>query len=490
MDIGTFDQAIWGTLHGDFFLNTTALNQSINYLGFHFRPILIFFIPFYTFLPKVEWLIVAQCLALSLAAWPIFSIAKNIRNSDFYAFFWVMIYFVNPFVLSIPPWVFRPEALAVPFIFTAFLSVEKRNFLLLIFSCCIILIVKEHFGIMVIGFGLLWGIRNKKWKQSIIIISLGLLYSFIILSIIMPLFSPTEKHIMISEGLGQVSRYNWLGNSFKEIFQTLIFKPFYVLKELLKMGSLSYLLLLLIFFLGFPLAAPEFLLAGSADLLANILSRNPMPRSILAYHSISLIPVFIVAAIYGVKRITHYIKRYSANELTIFILIASIAGGYYLAPLPLPGALNHWAPVKFLNWPDPILQSVKDIVPSDISVSAQGNIGAHFSQRREIYQFPNKIGEVDTIILRLKSPTHNIAVKNTPRHLLKYKTGMLDAHLQMDRKEYIDSIEGLLQADGYKVSLWDDSWLVFSRNLPVQEKSYNELIKHKLNQLRNEWNIE
>ena len=70
-DIGTFDQAIWGTLHGHFFLNTIAFNKAINYLGFHFRPILLIFLPFYILLPKVEWMILAQSFALSLTALPI-----------------------------------------------------------------------------------------------------------------------------------------------------------------------------------------------------------------------------------------------------------------------------------------------------------------------------------------------------------------------------------------------------------------------------------
>ena len=52
-DLGTFDQAVWGTLHGDFFLNThNMFNAPINYFGIHFRPILLMFLPFYpSFLP-------------------------------------------------------------------------------------------------------------------------------------------------------------------------------------------------------------------------------------------------------------------------------------------------------------------------------------------------------------------------------------------------------------------------------------------------------
>ena len=38
-DLGVADQAVWGTLHGDFFLNTSQFNQPIAWLGVHFHLI-------------------------------------------------------------------------------------------------------------------------------------------------------------------------------------------------------------------------------------------------------------------------------------------------------------------------------------------------------------------------------------------------------------------------------------------------------------------
>ena len=111
----------------------------------------------------------------------------------------------------------------------------------------------------------------------------------------------------------------------------------------------------------------------------------------------------------------------------------------------MPGAVNHWKPTNFLNLPDPSVSAIRSFLDEKASVSAQANIGSHFSQRREIYRYPNKVGEVDAIILRLESPTANInnlpdGLKDPRRNVLK----MLDSHLQMDRMEYIASIERLL----------------------------------------------
>jgi uncharacterized membrane protein len=488
-DLGVFDQAIWSVLHDKFLLNSSQLNLPINWLGFHFNPVLFLFIPFYSFAPSVIWLIIAQSFALSIAAWPIFLLASRVCQSEKAGFFWAVVYLMNPFLLNASSWDFQPITLAVPFIAISLLSIEKSNFRLLLLSCLFIVLCKEHFGIMVMGFGILWGLRNRRWKQSILLVSLGAMYSILILGVVMPSLSPTGEHVMIGNNLDQLSRYGWLGDSLSEICKTLLFHPIYVTKTLmLDMGGAKYLFVLLIIFLGFPLAAPEYLLPGLADIMANMLSANPMPRSLFAYHSISLIPVLAVAAVYGSERISRWVKRFSVKELAGFMFITSFILGYYFAPLPLPGAKNVWAPNHFFNLPDPIIQTIRSEVGDKASVSVQANVGAHFSQRKEIYRFPNKVGDVDAIVLRLKSPTKNI--NNFPDQLKshrKYSISMLDNHLQMDRTEYIETIESLLSDSDYGVFFWNDPWLVFKRGI-ADHGSYKQ-IENKLNQLRKEWEI-
>lgn len=53
-DLGVFDQAVWGTLNGELLRNTSQLNQPINWLGFHFHPDLLLFVPRYAISPSAE----------------------------------------------------------------------------------------------------------------------------------------------------------------------------------------------------------------------------------------------------------------------------------------------------------------------------------------------------------------------------------------------------------------------------------------------------
>jgi len=374
--------------------------------------------------------------------------------------------------------------LAVPFVAISMLAIEiKRPYVL--FACTFfILLRKEHFGVMAVGFGILWYIRNKSWKPALGLMLIGIMHSFIVLSIIMPALSPTGEHPMLA------GRYSWLGHSMGEIIGRLFTDPFSIIKVvMIDFKGIAYIVLLFAFFCGFPLLAPEFLLPGLADLAANMLSAVSMPRLIIAYHSVTLIPLLATAAIYGVKRLSLWQSRYTLTQLAGLAVILSFVGGYVFAPLPLPGARNFWAPAHFLSLPDPRVQMIRSLVGENASVSAQANVGSHFSQRHEIYRYPNMVGQVDAIILRLESPTTNI--NNLPDQIKnnrKYLIGSLDSHLQMDRTEYIASIKSLLSDNKYGVLLWDDPWLVLAQG--ASGHGLEQKLEQKLNRLQKEWKID
>jgi len=482
-DLAHYDQAVWGSMRYQPFLNTSCINQQINFLGVHFNPVIFLFVPLYAIFTNVIWLTVAQALALSLAAWPIFLLASRICISEKIGFLWASAYLVNPFLLNAATWDFHAVTLAVPFVALGMLAIETKRPYLLFAATFFILLCKEHFGVMAIGFGLLWYIRNRSWKPALCLVLIGILHSFMVLGVIMPSLSPSGNHPMLAD------RYSWLGNSMGEILERLFTDLFPIIKTaMIDLKGIPYLVLLFAFFCGFPFLAPEFLLPGLADLAANILSAVSMPKSLIGYHSSTLMPVFITAAIYGVKRFSTWQSRYPLTELAGLVVVVSFISGYIFAPLPLPGAYNFWAPIHFPNWPDSRVQIIRSMVGDDASVSVQANIGSHFSQRYKIYRYPNMIDEVDAVILRLESPTKNI--NNHPESLMKtrkYYLRMLDSHLQMDRIDYIRSVNLLLSDKKYGVLLWDDPWLVLSRK--VSNRDFEQKIKHKLDKLQKEWKI-
>lgn len=480
-DLGVFDQAAWGTLRGQFLLNTSQFNQPINWLGFHFHPVILLFTPLYAIAPYAEWFTLAQALALSMTAWPIFLLASRVCQSKKSGLLWALTYLVNPFLLNAAAWDFHPVALAVPFIALGLLAVEKSDNRLLLLSCLPLLFIQEQLGLTVTAFGVLWWIRNRSWKTAASFVLLGIVHTALVLGVIMPTLSPTGQHIMLGRGLGQLSRYAWLGNSPGDIALNFLLHPWSVAQKVLfNMWGAPYLITLLLPLLGFPLAAPVYLLPALPDLAANLLSANAMPKSVFAYHSVTLVPVLTLASVYGVRRISLWRPWLSSVQISGVTLTASLIWGYALAPLPIHGAINFWAPAHLPIAPDPVPAAIRATL-SSASVSAQANIGAHFSQRSQIYPYPSKLDDVEAIILRLESPTRKIFPNNGD-------LGSLDSHLQMRPAEYIASIECLLAGKNYGVLLWNDPWLIFSRNATTREHRSN--IMQKLERMKIDWHVE
>ncbi|ACV68467.1 DUF2079 domain-containing protein [Desulfohalobium retbaense] len=465
-------------------INIIQTGKFFSTYSVHFDPIHLIFLPFYAIYPTSTWFIIGQTLAISITGLIIFNLAQRVLESEKLALIWSFIFLINPFLLNAVAWDVDTITLAVPFVALGFVATESKNFKLMLFSSIFILACKEHLGILIIGFGLLWWVHNRQWKQGIGLVIIGIIHFYLVFEVIMPSLSPTGSHPMLAEGLGTASRYGWLGDSLSQMMETLITQPFVLLKTIMiSMGGLGYLIILLLPFLFLPLLGLGFLLPGIADLAANMLSSNPMPRSPIAYHSAALIPILTTAAIYGVYKLSKWQKRFSITEISVFVLIASVGLGYVFAPFPLPGAKNVWAPATLLSLPDPRVQEIQYLV-QDCSVSVQANVGAHFSNKSDIYKYPKRVEQSDAIILRMKSPTKNIHnYKSKERR--RYIIGMLDNHLQMDRNEYLDSIEDLVNNDEFEIAYWDNPWLVFKKG--VVGKNVGSEVRARVQELREKW---
>lgn len=483
-DLGIYDQVVWGTLHGQWFLDTIYLiGRPTNWLGCHFNPILLLFVPFYVIWPAAEWFALAQALALSAAAWPIFLLASRVHGSERTGLLWAGIYLLNPFLFSAAAWDFHPVSLAVPLIATALLAVEQKNFRLLMICCLLLLLIQEQCGITVAGFGVLWALHHREWKSGFLLIAAGLLHISLVLGYIMPALSPTGSHFLIDPG-GQHSRYGWLGGSLSAILKNILLHPFWLLTTIVSMnGTVSYFVLLTLPLLGLFFAAPVWLLPALADLAANTLATVTMPRSIIAYHSVTLVPVLTVAAVYGARRIAPLLSKFMSVAVTKPVLLVMAVLCYLHAPLPLPGALNFWQPVHWVQLPAPVVKQIRTLVATSPSLSVQANVGAHFSQHQQVYRFPFKSGEVDKIVLCLESPTTTVVPPESQA------IGTLAHHLQMKPAAYLVSIEKLLCDPDYGVILWQEPWLVLSRGGGGAGTDADMSIRNRIDKLRHSWQI-
>lgn len=455
-DLGVFDQTVWMASMGQGLVNTSNFSMPVNWLGFHFQPILFAFSLLYKITPSVNWLILAQAAALAISAWPVFLLAERVTASRKAAFMWTLAYLCNPFMLNAAAWDFHPISIAVPFLSLGLLAVDRKQSVLLVVVCLILVACKEHMGLMVAGLGLLYGIHNRAWPVGLALFVAGMGAFFLIVAVVMPAWSVTGEHPMFGDGAGQLSRYAWLGGNPEEVLRKIVDEPLYVVRSVVEMGGLEYVFLLLLPFLFLPLAGILWLLPAIADISVNLLSANPMPRSIFSYHSVAVIPIVAVAAIHGSVKLAGSVRSINPLFQAHMALLVSLILGYAYAPLPLPGSENYWKAIQPVATNDPQLSNIREII-SNGSVSAQANVAPHFSQRPEIYRFPEKVGTSDYVILRMESPTQRIQPYD------KATIATLSHHLVMDPFDYLGAVSNLLRDTHYEILVWQDPWLVLKR---------------------------
>lgn len=387
-------------------------------------------------------------------------------------------------MIAAATWDFHEVSLATFFICIGLYAITQKRLSLLIVSSIFLMACKEHFGLTVAGFGFLYGVVHKNWRVGTGFAVIGIMMAALIIGVVMPSYSPTGQHLMITPVKNMHSsalRYSWLGKSLSDVIANLFMHPLKVMETvLLTMKGWIYLFGLLAPFLFLPVAAPVWLIPITGDLLANLLSANPMPRRIFSYHSVTMIPLLTVAAIFGLQKIHPFLRALSAAGILKLTLCLGLVLAYFAAPLPLTGAVNYWRPISVITPFDKREYVVKEIIGNG-ALSAQVNLGAHFTQRDSIYGFPDKIDQADFIVLRLDSPTLKITSDNPG------EIGSLAHHLHLHITDYLNQVEKLLNDQKYALLYWDDPWLVFGKQQQKSSSASAALVHAKIQELHRSW---
>jgi uncharacterized membrane protein len=479
-DTGVFDQAIWNALQNGVLLETINLSVPINWLGFHFHPILFLFVPLYKISSTPIWLILIQSLAITLTTFPIYKTALYLNYRPWPALLCSIGFLLNPFVINAALWDFHPVAIATPLIALSIFFVLSNNFKGLLICIFILFLCQEQFGMVACCIGISYYLVNKDFNKAICLISIGVFYTLILFFGFFPLLSPTGTHIMMSPQVTNLNRYGWLGQTIPDIASHLLSSPLSILKTVLyDLEVHRYVFLLLLpYGLLLPLLGFEVLLIGAVDFAVNALSLIPLQRSIYSYHSITLIPLITIAAMIGFKRLS----KIASAGFNRRIIVLSAAAFFLLLINSLPlmfGKESLWRlspfPVK-----NPELEKIKKIIPANAVISVQANIGAHFSQRETVYAYPNMTNAADYIILNMEDP-NGIGVDNTFRFI---------HHMRMNQGNYIASIKCLLATQNYQISYFNPPWMVLNKNPGSSAPSNHSIVNDYLERLAKRWEIE
>lgn len=471
-DIISFAQPVFNFLHGNGFTSSVNYPYVPQYwLGYHFSPILYLVIPFYYFFPHVETFLTIGSVFVALAAWPIYLTARAILGNSFQALFIALLYLFNPFVVNGALWNFHEVNFAPLCIAMMLWAVVHHKSTALMCLSLVLLCIKEHYGLSVAGFGLLWAWHWREYKFGLGLSAFGIAALCVVVLIIMPHFNPTGTLTMINAS-SEEDRYSWLTSM--ESIESHI----YIFAE----TTFWYGVKLLLPFLFIPLAAFKWLLPAAGDIAVNSLAEANIMRSLQAYYNIAVIPIITIALCQCLKT---YFRQKKAGDMVLAIVVATICFSNMHMALPFSALGNIWelSATQFDYTPDnrKAIEDINALIPADAPVSAQLNILPHLRLRYKMNIYPDVTidsksinHDSEYIVLHLSSPFQSSLY-------------VISIPFKIEGGEFFELVESLLHDPKWGVVYSSGRWVVLKKDAgenPTQSAS----ALNALSMLKKEYN--
>jgi uncharacterized membrane protein len=449
-DLGTYDQVVWNTLHGNFFKMTCSMiNGVYDYLGGHFSLILLMFVPLYAIKASPVWFLAFQSLAVGLGAIPIYWMAREKLKNYWVALIFLFSYLLNPFLHNALLYDFHEVVLAVVFASWGFYFLEKKNDKAFIICSFLLALSQEHMALLVFMMGLYAYFIQKRKKFGLWVSGISISYVLLIMLFVIPHFSSLGKQSHLYEDPQYGNRYYWLGSTVPEIIKNIAYYPDGVARVLLSKDRLLYLFYLILPVFSLVLYAWPIVVTFPI-LLISLLSSNPMTYSLYFYHSAIIIPFVYFSAILTFRQ-WFLTEKFLRRLFLIAIVCSSFYSLYFFSLVGISGKgiFSEYRPGAHARK----ISEIKKIIPASASLSVQHNLGPHFSEREEIYRFPVNKDEAEYVLLDRTNP-----YGKKLSHFSDFGYS-----IQMDVPEWQKDIDELMQSSIHDLIYKDDGYLIFRK---------------------------
>lgn len=451
-DLGTYSQVVWNTTEGHFFENSANMLEEPNYLGSHFSPILLVFVPFYQFLASPKWLLLFQSMSVGFGAIPIYLLAKQKLNSLWGARIFLFGFLFYPFLQNGVVYDFHEVVLAVGFAAWGFYFLERERHVLFVIFSLLLALCQEHLVLLVLMMGLYAAVFKKKIKFGSVVAVLSLAYFALVMFWAIPYFSVGGESAVIANSSPYPSRYAWLGHSFPEVIKNIVTHPLEVLRVIATQERFRYLTILVAPVFGLAFLSWSILIILPLFAI-NLLSSNGMTFNVFFYHSAIFAPFIFMAAILG---LAHWFGSNDFIKKIFFglILFASVYCGVFFSvtPLSFNYRLDDFVPDAHARK----IAEVQKLIPADASLSVQHNLGPHFSERRWIWRFPLKKECAEFVILDTTNP-----YRKNPKQVFGFEYA-----LQLSPDTLKVEIQKLKDDFQFEKVYDEDGYLIFKNNNP------------------------
>ncbi|MBI4860744.1 MAG: DUF2079 domain-containing protein [Candidatus Riflebacteria bacterium] len=483
-DLGLISQSLWSAVHGDPFRNSInpEIGYSSNYLGNHFSPGLVAWMPLFALWPSPVALLFSQALVLALSAWPLYLIARA-HLSGWRSAGFVALWLLQPALWFAGLYDFHHETVCATAGLVVWLCLERGRMVPMCLTLAFMASLKEHLPLLTAAFGVYVALFTGRRRLGVWIAVISTVYFVMVMGVMVPYFNDTPSHSYFAR------RFPHLGSSAGEALVTCLTRPLEVLGFMATARHAVYLAALLAP-LGFlSLLGPEVLLVALPVLFINMQSRIEISYDIGFYHADSTLPWLGIAALIGYLRLPLVAPRLHRRwgRFVPWLLVAhALFWHLTVQSAYLPGTFLPLSPLADRrDWQitdhHRQIDTLVALIPREASLSVQPDLACFFVTRHRLYPFPRRMGDADYVLVDLTEPFG---------HRAEGRLFWLEYSLQATAGRTCESVGRLFQDRALTLVFARDGYLLFSRVSdrpavePAQRRRAQELLESRCREWR------
>ena len=374
-DLGLFDQWIWLTSKNlPSYSSMTGLHMFADHGAWTlYIPSLI-----YKIKPDLNILFFSQSVSLCFTAIPLYFLCKRKELNSKISFLMTSFWLLQPVVFNINLFDFHPEVWSMPLIVLYYYFEPNKSFIKSVFLTLIILGTRDGLVLLIFGFGLEQMLK-KKFGRSLTLISISIVWFVFLNNWVYPLLNGDKGSVMA------LARYSKYGDSFGEVFLTLLLKPHYVFSSIDLIDSLFYLLILFapafVFWKRISLVT---LISAVPLIITNILSEASTQRTLIHQYSLPIAIIIVISIVNGISENKENFVSERKRFLWMILCWAALAKPLFFIG-PYLSKLDSIKPAK---------EAFSEI-PINANVITTSYLVPHLSQR-QLIKFPTNVNDINS----------------------------------------------------------------------------------------------
>ncbi len=421
VDLGIFKEALWNTLHGRPMFSPTV---GYSFLGEHFSPVLFLLVPFYALSPTSACLLILQTVAVSVAAWPVYLVARDRGLRRITATLLAGAMLASPPLHTALLYDFHMDLLAAPALAWLVLALSRRRFGQAFVAIALLVSVKEDMFIPAMGALLACALpgdaRDRRWSAALGAVAVG--WCLFAMAVLLKRFGPPPGvPVYMSDG-NEPQGYKFLRN-FRHLagpgspLGNLLGQPVRYVLWAFTEGRLTTFITLLTP-VGFAALLAGWRITLLMPLGIILLSDNPEIVALRYHYSAVQHPGVYLAAAFGLATLIARSRRPERTEgaVVAYVLVASLM---LVATHPSSmAARTHATDTRAITDHTRAVDALAALVPAGVPVSSSTWIGPRFSNRPWGALFPNGLDRADWVLVDLQRPAWPASVEQRDSTLL------------------------------------------------------------------------